>query len=114
MNKAKPRGIAYGLRRARLERHMTLETAARKLGWSPSHLSRVERGQRGADPAAVSAALGIPASDLLRTCPRCLPQRPAPGYQCTECGTITPAPAPASTEHAALTAIFTATGRNDA
>lgn len=93
MNKAKTRKIGYAIRRARLERGMTLETAARKLHCSPSQLSRIENGKRGADPNLVSTAFGIPASQLLQPCPHCR-YDPPPGYKCTRCGTTASGEAP--------------------
>lgn len=85
MNRVKPRTIAYGIRRVRIERGMSQQAVARILECSISHISHIETGKRGIDPAAVSAALGIPVSELLRPCPNCH-YDPPHGYRCVLCG----------------------------
>lgn len=82
--------ISYGMRRIRLERGMSLAEAARVLKCSVSQLSRVERGQRWADPKVISAAYEVPVSELLVPCPQCR-YAPPPGFTCRECGATTPA-----------------------
>lgn len=94
--------ISYGMRRIRLERGMSLAEAARVLKCSVSQLSRVERGQRWADPKVISAAYEVPANELLVPCPQCQ-YTPPPGFTCRECGATTPA----TTYRCACSAEFT-------
>ena len=81
--------ISYGMRRARLTRGLTRTDAARMLKCSVSHLSRLERGLRYADPDIISAAYEVPVAELLLPCPQCR-YHPPPGFTCRECGASTP------------------------
>src|SRR4051794_20297545 len=61
--------LAAALREARRERGMTLTALAREIGYSVSHLSRLERGQRSS-----------PSTDLLERLADALGLQPAPVF----------------------------------
>jgi hypothetical protein len=87
--------VMYGMRRFRVERGLTLQDIADKLGVDRSAISRMEAGKRrvvghGRNVHAVTAALGLVTSrDLLRACDQC-GYHPDPGYRCLRCGMASP------------------------
>lgn len=87
----------YALRTWRLGSQLTLAEAARALGCTDGHLSRVERGVRlGPTPEHAAASIGVTVGEFLLPCRVCAwnPTRQflaARGY-CPQCGTGQSAP----------------------
>jgi hypothetical protein len=78
--------VGYALRTWRARNGATLAVAARALGCTDGHLSRVERGVRmGPTPAHTAQALGVDPGFLMTPCPAC-GWNPRQGG-CRTCGT---------------------------
>jgi transcriptional regulator with XRE-family HTH domain len=61
-----PAGIAANIRRLRVERHLSQDDLAHRLGVSQAHISHIERGKRPVrDPERFAEALGADAEELL-------------------------------------------------
>ncbi len=79
--------IGQCLRRARLERGLTLREVAEAAGESLGHLSEVERGRKEPSSevlAAICVALGLDLVDLLQAAQWELAKWPLPRLRCSD------------------------------